>query len=267
MNKSRLVYIAGAGRSGSTVLAKEISTLVGGENIGEYFLMLSRQYMFDSVLPCSCGKHARECERYRNIFQQAEVALQIPFIDKDTRIRRSLLSCNDKGTDYFNRLFEYLDIVLGSDAVVVDSSKTPGVLKYLVEKELLVIHLLRDPMDTIKSWSSTKGYLDKKGFFPSLHDWVFSNYLTLFFCKLHRVNYIRIKLEDLDRDGLIRALRKFGFEIDIEARASESHILAGNPDKFSSGGSVSIKNARTSTFELSFFQKLLVRLVSWPLGY
>ncbi|MCF8227260.1 MAG: hypothetical protein K9J30_15395 [Bacteroidales bacterium] len=65
---SKIIYIAGFGHSGSTILDMSLGTLPGVIGLGELKTLMddqSRDRHFTSV--CSCGKKATECPVWKGV--------------------------------------------------------------------------------------------------------------------------------------------------------------------------------------------------------
>ena len=65
-----IIYIAGYGRSGSTVL----DMLLGSDDHAIGLSELTHVFGYwSNDLPCSCGKRIRQCEMWKKVFRKAGV--------------------------------------------------------------------------------------------------------------------------------------------------------------------------------------------------
>lgn len=141
----KLVYIAGAGHSGSTLLEMFVSGAPGHVGLGEIFQLVDRRNPIIDHLDghlCSCGAGVADCAYWSPIVAALR---QIP---RDNEAARYAALA-----DGFARQF-------GPGAVMIDSSKTPEGLRAAVACgafDIRVLHLARD----VRSWlvSQRKSYV------------------------------------------------------------------------------------------------------------
>lgn len=169
-----MLYIAGWGRSGTTLLDNLLGQHEGYCSVGELAL-LWRPAGVSSGL-CGCGTLIRTCPFWSTVFDQAFGADDIP--DPATIFQlehRYLRTWNMPAiwlagqarrptspvsayASILTRLYQAISSVAGA-AVVVDSSKQPS-LAYLAstlpEIELSIVHVVRDPRAVAYSWSRPK---------------------------------------------------------------------------------------------------------------
>lgn len=140
----RLVYIAGAGHSGSTLLEMFVSGAPSHVGLGEVFQLVDRRNPIIDNLDghrCSCGATVAECRYWSPIIAALRA---IPRDDEAARYRAL--------ADGFRQRFD-------DKAVMVDSSKTPEGLTAAIASgafDIHVLHLVRD----VRSWlvSQRKSY-------------------------------------------------------------------------------------------------------------
>jgi len=143
--KQKLVYIAGAGHSGSTLLEMFVSGAPGHVGLGEIFQLVDRRNPIIDNLDghlCSCGASVAECPYWSPIVATLR---QIPREQEGARYTAL--------ADGFAQRF-------GPDAVMLDSSKTPEGLAAAIACgafDIRVLHLARD----VRSWlvSQRKSYV------------------------------------------------------------------------------------------------------------
>ena len=186
--KLKVLYVAGNGRSGSTLIDVILGQVPGffpvGEvrNVWDYGLAENR--------PCGCGVPLRRCPTWSKIFREhlsdesavdpVQIAAWRQRFARTKRLVPMLLQGKkyarhpDNGIrDYLStteRLYRSIASVTGA-RVIVDSSKWPTyafLLSNLPSIDLHILHLVRDPRACAFSWRRTKEtepgvYLDKRG--------------------------------------------------------------------------------------------------------
>lgn len=267
-----MIYIAGAGRSGSTLLARVLGELKGAVNIGEGIGYIFNNDMQAKNLPCGCGQEVYNCSFWSNILCSANTnsvkfgtfvsklhSLLYVFLRK--KKYKSELSSFQKSVEDFLREIQE---VTGCD-IIIDSSKKPSLIKWFEENEYLqiyIIHLIRDSRGFCSSRLKAKNYLAKIPIWKSILIWSFYNIAASSLKK--NFNYKRIKYEEFTKKPqfFINDISSFVGLNDVETlftnenkiRFRIQHNLAGNPEKMESN-SVSILFRK---WELSTFLKLVV---------
>lgn len=165
-----VVYIAGMGRSGSTLLERLLANQPGWWAAGELVHLWNRAVLDNEM--CGCGVPFKDCPEWSAIGKaafggwdrvDAEAAYGLQQrVARDRHLAR--LSFPGSGTRFdadtleytalFRRIYQAIREVTGA-AVVVDSSKhvtTALALKCDDEINLKVVHLVRDPRAVAFSW-------------------------------------------------------------------------------------------------------------------
>lgn len=150
---SKIIYIAGLGHSGSTILDMSLGTLPGVVGLGELKTLMddhSRARHYTSI--CSCGKKATECIVWKDV--------------------PSLLEGKKDNPKKIETILDLLKRKFG-DVTLVDSSKNSyGYLKYLHENhDLRLIYLTRD----LRSWSYSRHLSTGKPIIYFFLRWVMEN--------------------------------------------------------------------------------------------
>lgn len=259
MSNIELIYIAGAGRSGSTAAGRVIAKTTGYKNVGEFYLYFTRNYLFDSTIPCSCGKPLSECNQYHELRGNEYINKNVKKMDSLSRKRRTFSKVSDFEREYIDQLNRFLVDSYNCNCFI-DTSKSPGLIKYFNKKNTVIVHITKEPAATIKSWSRKKGYLEEKSFFAALHDWVYSNYLTILYSKVYGLKYFRVNDCDITEEYFKKL-----FNIDFDNKNLDNHVIAGNPNKFSSEKKIDKSNF--NHFKLNPLKKIIVKIVGFPLGY
>jgi len=170
----KVLYVAGLGRSGSTLLTRLLGQVEGICAVGE------AHHVWRTGAPraaadelCGCGKTYAACgfwpERLRAVFGGETPVTQMKRLaDQVARIRR-IHRLEGRGDEAFETavreygavwLALYREIAAATGAgVVLDASKDLGPLFFLSrieELEVALVHLVRDPRGVAYSWSQRK---------------------------------------------------------------------------------------------------------------
>lgn len=268
--KVKVLYIAGFGRSGSTIL----DNLLGG--VDGFFSAGELCYMWDHNLRenglCGCGRPLAECEVWGKVLADDDVAAidagEMARIESGgVRTRHLPLALLPRGRKLLASRLEryagnlgtvYREIQRTTGArVTVDSSKNPmygRVLGTIPSIDLYVVHLVRDPRAAAYSWLRKKlqpdrgefGYMDQHAPAKSSVLWTLWNGASGAFWGRNGGRYLRVRYEDLVADPrgtltrILEAVGEGGADLPfVSGRAVElgvSHTVAGNPNRFKTGG-------------------------------
>jgi hypothetical protein len=174
MKKIKVLFIAGNGRSGSTVLGIALGQLRGYFAGGELRRIWERSLIENRA--CGCGVPFKECPTWKAIFDKAyggmdaidaqkmlgyrEAMTQTKHLPRMV-VQRDATTGSDRQQEFIDvtdKLYRAIDEVSGCD-VIVDASKWP-MYAYMLERcpsvELYMVHLTRDPRAVAFSWTRTK---------------------------------------------------------------------------------------------------------------
>jgi hypothetical protein len=170
----KVLYVAGLGRSGSTILANTLGQVEGFFSGGELNFIWKHALIENRL--CGCGRPTQECEFWGPVFdtefggQSEELASEMMRLQySGARTRHIPLMLTEVGRQKIRgRLGKFLDntgrlyraIQSVSDSrVVVDTSKEPAygyALGMVPGVDLRVLHLIRDPRAAAYSWGKKK---------------------------------------------------------------------------------------------------------------
>jgi hypothetical protein len=259
----KVVYIAGWGRSGSTLLDSLLGQIDGFFSTGELRYIWERGVLGD--WKCGCGRTVKRCEVWSVVLAKLQADERSPdartilgWQKQVTRFRHTSgllrLTSHDflshplePYVDLTGRLFSAVAEVTGA-RVIVDSSKRPSdaaILDLVPGLELHVVHLVRDPRAVAYSWGKRQPDIDRHGVVASTSGWVAWNLAcealrrklpersTLVryedFVKQPRATLERI-VELVGEDpSHIPPMRERTFDI------AGTHTVSGNPGRFRLG--------------------------------
>lgn len=265
-DKIKVLYIAGWGRGGSTVLSTVLGHLDGFFPAGEVHQVWKNGIINNE--PCGCGELFSECRIWNRIMEDTynrgfiEPARMIEYKNRAVRIRRLPLMAISPGAHTFEKdyidslgnLYKSIHRMTGS-RVIVDSSKDAvyaQVLRRLPFIDLYVLHLVRDPRAVAFSWQRRKeiipGYdriFSRKGSVQSSLKWLMINWIIQFLHKKSKRAYMLVRYEDfVFQPSVVLAdildfvsEQKFNvpstFNQEMESKVN--HMIGGNPMRFQRG--------------------------------
>lgn len=296
--KTPLLFIAGWGRSGSTILSNVLNEIPGYLNVGE--LNYAWEKLFLDGSPCGCGHGVHDCPLWSEVFARLYGSVDATPVDDLIRLRahvpspKDLLLTTDRSpspevleyANAFGALYAAVADVSGAQ-VIVESSKTPSHL-YLLGLastiDLHVLHLVRDPRATAFSWMREKKRLNTKtGEETYMHRlsplvncrryWS-SNLAVEKLIRRRAHPSVRLRYEDFCRapaTEIGKAVQELGLPFEHQPFTSENeielglnHTVWGNPGRIRNGPTT-VREDASWTEQLSLRHRLLVTALTLPL--
>ena len=301
MSRPQVVYIAGAGHSGSTVLDIALGNHPEIVSVGELHKLHRSGWKTAENRRCSCGEAVHECPRWSAIRESWEsrvggdrldeyIALQRryessfrcwPRLKRESRSRSAAF---ERYLDLSAALFEAIVEVTGKPAVA-DSSKKPNRAFALAQSdrlEMKVLHLIRDGRGVV--WSQLKPRKqDVEGGIPVDHAsapswrtssrWAFRNLECDWLARRLGPDHVtRVSYEHFTRDPraamdalgafLGRDLGRLGADLAAGEKMSVVHLVAGNALRM--GGGMVLRPVSDWTSRLSSRdQRVFWTLAGW----
>lgn len=269
-----VVYIAGAGRSGTTLLSRILGEINGWFSAGElnYFWAVGHR---KNTL-CSCGQPILQCEFWAQVLNKymARNPDSQPAYLEEAIARRKYLpqillpllassQFKRNKSAYIEVLREFYWAIaeIANAGVIVDSSKDPGYALLLKEAgfDVKIVHLVRDVRAVAYSRRRKKrrthlrdeiAYMPVQSMPEVLAKWWGVNILSEVL-KFYDLPYHRIRYEDLADSPLetIRSLTQFvgqnGVSLDFirdrQIFVRVQHLALGNPGRFTQPKDVFIR--------------------------
>lgn len=297
-DKTTVLYIAGSGRSGSTLLNRMLGQVEGFFAVGELGHIWQRSLTEDRL--CGCGVRFSQCALWQEIVEQAfgsggiDAAAMIAAQRRVTRVRHvppMLLGSQrihelTRG-EYGRRLARLYSAItqVTSSQVIVDSSKAPTfghLLETIPSTNLYVVHLIRDPRASAYSWLRKKvqpdrgwfGYMQQQSPLRSSALWDIWNATAAALWGRRPDRYLRLRYEDFvarPREAVERILAFVGHEGAATPLVDErtvvlgrNHSISGNPNRLDTG-TVTISADLEWLERLGWRNRILVTLVTLPL--
>jgi hypothetical protein len=297
-NNVKVLFISGAGRSGSTLLDMLLGQVSGFYSTGELRFIWSRGFGQNQL--CGCGNPFSQCEFWTQVVKEAfggfeninharmeELRASVEGrVSKGLPIKREskLLTPNKEYFDAYSNLYRAIQKISGCE-FIVDSSKNPGhgfVVANVPQIDLFTVHLIRDSRAVAYSWRREKSrpeiyweqkFMGQRKILTSATRW---NSLQKSTEKLRQASkqYALLKYEDLvtnPQKSLFRLFDELRIEqpalnfIDgVRANLKTSHTVSGNPVRFTRK-EITIEPDIEWQHALANRQKWLVTLLTWPL--
>lgn len=209
----KIIYIAGVGHSGSTVLDMSLSCADNVIGLGEIKTILDSKTSETHLKSyCSCGKPANKCDFWQDFNPEAHTTQSI--------------------SDKYDVLLDLFNSKFGEASILVDSSKnTYSYLSELNKKyDLKVILLTRD----FRSWIFSRSHSSGSNIFVNAFLWIGLNFKIRRDLKKMRIDPIKIGYEELALypKHILKILSKtLGINYSdamLNMDQSKSHIISGN---------------------------------------
>jgi len=300
-SRLRVLYVAGWGRSGSTLLDRLLGQVPGVFSAGELRDIWLRGAIEDRL--CGCGRRFHACDLWRKVGEEAfggwdgldaeethalRLRLDRPWSPPRvmaSRIEPRLDADVQRYVDRLTALYRAIADVSGA-RVIVDSSKIPTyavLLRRIPGIDLRVLHLVRDSRGVVFSWQKHVVRADGAGLdrMPSYGAigasarYVFYNALT------HGLRALGVPMRFLRYEDLVSSPRDhvrqilefagsspsdadLGFIHDGTAELGPNHTVDGNPMRLQAG-SVSVRLDDAWRREMSGGTAALVTALTAPM--
>jgi hypothetical protein len=296
----KVLYSAGLGRNGGTLLDRVLGQVPGFESLGE-FRMLWQKGILENE-DCNCGVPFRDCGHWQAVFRRAfgsldqvDAAELLRLADQVDRTRwvplllspwktPRLRSRIQRYGETLARLYRAIGEHTGC-RVIVDSSRFAGtalILDQLEGVEVYAVHLIRDSRASAFSWQRRKQRIGVRGeakyiksYSPALTCfWWMNRNLSVELLRGRVRAYTRIRYEDFvaaPRQMVAELARFVGerpqqlpFVDDHTVRLGACHMQSGNPVRFQHGP-VPVKLDDEWRTAMSRGKQALVTTLTWPL--
>lgn len=266
----KVLYIAGSGRSGSTILDRILGQLDGFFSVGELCNLWDRGLL--ARRKCGCGVPVVHCPTWTGILaygfgrvDDADARKVVAMRGRRVRARyipavlltrwRGRDRADDELLPVLERLYRAVQQHTGC-RVIVDSSKAPlygELLAAIPAIDLRVVHLVRDPRATAFSWMRDKQLPDfgdqrlmqRQRPLKSAGLWSLWQTMSELLIGRPPARYLRLRYEDFVRDpeAAVRGILGFvgedppalPFVSPQAVRLAANHSVSGNPNRFSTG--------------------------------
>ena len=296
----KVLYVAGLGRSGSTILANTLGQVEGFFSGGELNFIWKHALIENRL--CGCGRHSRECPFWEPVFdgefggQDESLAREMMRLQySGARTRHIPLMLTEGGREKIRarlgkflentgRLYRAVRDVSGS-RVVVDTSKEPAygyALGMVPGIDLHVLHLVRDPRAAAYSWAKKKRqpdspdreFMHQKTPTQSAVLWDAWNAAIEALWRQTPGKYLCLRYEDFVADprssfeNILKLLGEEEADLPLvgerEVKLGISHTVSGNPNRFDTGA-VELRQDREWQKKMKPRDRTLVTALTLPL--
>ena len=295
----KLLYIAGSGRSGTTLLDRILGQLDGFFSAGELENVWQRGVLADRR--CGCGLPFSQCPTWSAVLRRAfggpggvdarRMAAGNRGRTGPRQVPRALargVGPADPATSAYRETLERLYRAVMQETgcrVLVDSSKNPLYAEQLATLpgvDLYLVHLVRDSRATAHSFTRVKRLPDfsddrlmrRQPPLVSARRWALWQATTELLWRGRPDRYLRVRYEDFVRQPLptvrqITALvdeapEGVAFSSGQTVRLQPTHSVSGNPNRFTSG-SVEIRADDEWRHLMRRADRMLVTALTLPL--
>ncbi len=299
MLDAKILYLAGPGRSGSTLLTDILGQIEGWANVGE-LMFFWRNRTPTSTRSCGCGALLAECEFWSEVAERAPKATNLDqavidlvyrsraasqwfgLVVRERRHDAAFVQWRDALADLYAAIAE----VTGC-RIIVDSSKQPpsGLVATAAGKgDVSLLQLTRDPRAVVTSWLHPKAsaqFPDEQLFAMrpsrSTFDWMAQSAATSLILR-RRVpdgRFLRLAYEDFAAEPKPVVERLVAWMGDADAVlpftsattvvTKPTHSIAGNPDRLG-GTERTIGDQQRWRSELDPGIRRMVEVATWPLA-
>jgi Sulfotransferase family len=293
----KVLFVAGYGRSGSTLLDRVLGEVDGFCSVGELRHLFQEGYVENRR--CGCGERFHDCGFWRRVNREAFAAEGPPDLEQLLALKRRVdrwwrspqlgwgigTARQRADVERYRAVLRrfYLAIRSASGArVIVDSSKDVShgyALRGIgAPIEPHVLHLVRDSRAVAHSWQRHKfnpgngGEMNRYSLVRTSAEWNLINALTA----LHRrtgTSYSTLRYRDFATDparavrGVLEAVgegeRTGPVSADGTVTLGENHTVAGNPNRFRRG-ELTIRPDEDWRQRMSPAAKALVTALTFP---
>jgi len=300
----KVLFLAGKGRSGGTILASLLGQLPGFFNAGE--LNKLWDYALMPNYQCGCGEPLRSCETWSAILAEADRLYReqtgAPLLSEGVGLAQAsvvrwpklprLLRMSPGTTEDWPALDTYTNAISATcraiakvtgACVIVDSSRLPFepiALGLVPSVDVHIAHLIRDPRAVVYSWKRVRKLTDRDTGeeFPrysaafSTASWTIRNLVVEMIRRRNPVSVVRYDTLASDPAGTLQRLADFvdepagdlGFLKSGRAYLAPTHSAGGNPVRVSSG-SIAIQPDEEWREHLSRHDRVVGTALALPL--
>jgi hypothetical protein len=287
----RVLYVAGSGRSGTTLVDSVLGQQPGVWSGGEIRYLWERGILADRL--CGCGVPFSECPAWSGVLERLDATVNpeemIRAEHATSRIRALPRLCWRKWRNRpvadgaLNGLGNvYRAIQERTHATIVDSSKLPTYAAILDDNpgvDVAIVHVVRDPRATAYSWARTKVLRDfgDERAMQRLPAWKAATLWLVWHATTEVLwgrTALRVRYEDFVAAPAAQTARiatfadlefdQAAFRPGPEVHLDPTHSVAGNPSRHRTGW-VPVRQDDEWVTGLSRRNFLLVTLITWPL--
>ncbi len=295
-NHIKVLFIAGQGRSGSTILHNLLGQVDGFEAVGELRELWERGVLKNQL--CGCRQPFCECPMWREVFERAgedmtaeraeelDAAIESFRLKDLPRTKVPVLRRRDLARlapllETLGNIYRSINEVTGCK-VIVDSTKNPSfgyLLRHVPGLDVRFLHFVRDPPAVAYSWAQHKEFqpgvlMPRKSTLNSTLQWAARNGCTDLFLG-PRDEVMRMRYEDflIDPRSSVAEIVAWAGEGGAELPFTDSHTAVldrvihsvfGNEVRFANGP-VTLRADNRWRQHMAPSEVRKVKTITWPL--
>ena len=260
---TKLVYIGGYGRSGSTLLEYLLTASAEVVACGEVATVVRRGP--NRKRNCTCGRKAMECPVWQ-------------FFDPRAHASQGSWSHPDLSLALLAQFSDRYGLMINSSKTSWDAARAPFALRHRLGQDFLFVHIVRDPRAVC--WSAIRRS-DRRASGPTNHflrsawttlGWWAANLTCEAFRWLHPRQYLRLRYEDLARSPretlhylFQRAFRLPDIDFSEPGTSDNRHQLYGNRMRHQSLSLADVAEDDRWKVEMPRADQRFVSCLSWRL--
>jgi len=294
----KVIYIAGFGRSGSTLLGNILGSLHGFIHVGELRYLWDRGFLED--WDCGCGKSFSQCSFWQKVIKDInfphviaphlvnvrERGIHSRHLLYPFTVRKLMMNKMNEYLYWLKLLYQSISEHTGCEWIV-DSSKFPShgyLLDNITNINLYILHLVRDPRTVSYAWwkrTKNLGLKSNRNIMPRFNPiksatlWLEWNYIIHHTWSYNK-NYIFLRYEDFvmqPRSSIFKILAHLGlpkeycdtiFINENTVKIATQHTISGNPVRFQKGV-ISVLSSYQDMENLGLGWRSIVSLITLPL--
>ncbi|GJL49367.1 sulfotransferase domain-containing protein [Candidatus Nitrospira salsa] len=298
IDPTKVLYIAGAGRSGSTLLGTILGSIHQFCDIGEVHYLLDRGIQLNQL--CACQVPLQNCDFWSHVignhpttFDEQTISHLLDLRNSVSRFRHiplHALNCSMKFQqrtktygEFLGQLYSIIRKSTGATVIIDSSKRVHGhVLAQIPNVKLYTLHLVRDSRASAYSWTRQKAYeptAKQLSYMPTISThsssvhWMLDN-LSAELLKSKTAHYFFLRYEDFVMNPQYEIKRiltfieeepdQLPFVSERDVRLAITHSVSGNPSRFHDGD-VHIKEDEVWKIKLSQKDRAIVTFLTWPL--
>ena len=294
---TKILFISGQGRSGSTLLSRFLGSLPNLIEIGEVSYIWERGLIENHL--CGCGSPFTECPFWQEVFNVAfggfahVDATWMSSVNKQIRRSRNTIKFSTTKDTYggeynafranMRKLYLAIRHVSGCQ-IIVDSSKRPTylfTLRDLDQIQFYALHLVRDSRAVAYSWQRKRRRPEVMGAETHMIQmqptkvsrmWLMWNVISELSRLFTDVPYIRIYYEKFMKEpvetvvDILSWMGESTIGVDLDSLVDntlERHTVSGNPMRFQK--EIKIKADMEWEAKMNISDRRLVTLMTYPM--
>ena len=283
----KIIYIAGDGRSGSTLLDSILSNIDGSLSVGECHRFWIRFY--EGETRCACGEIITECELWNKVDHQ----MRQRFVEYDPEIFKKRvveiqlfknfkkipkLISSEMWQPFCVQVKAFYEIIASHSEknIVIDSSKSISWAYFLEQLDfanLYIIHLERKLPSVANSWrkqmllpeyTSKEVYMPVKSVALSTKSWLKVKVMAKRLKKADHYLFVSYEMFCKQPDVWLQKIKYFiNEDFDVaKMQMQKTHAIGGNPMRAKNNNTIKIEPQQDRFKNLNIFQLSFLKVVN-----